>query len=54
MLAGAFNPGGVEVADTTQCQTDTFSISNQQSVPVICGTNTGFHGEINNFKFSGF
>lgn len=42
-LAGEFNPGGIAVADTTQCLTDTFSVTNQVSVPVICGTNTGFH-----------
>ena len=45
MLAGEYNPGGVEVSDRTQCQTDTFSITNQVTVPVICGTNSGFHGE---------
>ena len=44
MLAGEANPAGVAVAETTQCQTDTFSIGNQQSVPVICGVNTGHHG----------
>ena len=44
-LAGEFNPGGIAVADTTQCLTDTFSITNQVSVPVICGTNTGYHGK---------
>jgi len=43
MLAGDFNPAGVAMADTTQCQTDTFSISNQVTVPTICGTNTGYH-----------
>ena len=45
MLAGEFNPGGVAMADTTQCQTDTFSITNQVTVPTICGTNSGYHGE---------
>ena len=44
-LAGEFNPGGIAVADATQCLTDTFSITNQVSVPVICGTNTGYHGK---------
>ena len=44
-LAGEFNPGGEAVADATQCLTDTFSITNQVSVPVICGTNTGYHGK---------
>ena len=46
MLAGNFNPGGVEVADTTQCQTDTFTITNQNTVPMICGINSGYHGEL--------
>ena len=46
MLAGEFNPDGEAVADATQCLTDTFSITNQVSVPVICGTNTGYHGEL--------
>jgi len=36
--------GQKEVAQRTQCLTDTFTISNQVSVPVICGTNTGYHG----------
>ena len=45
-LAGEFNPGGIAVADATQCLTDTFSITNQVSVPVICGTNTGYHGKL--------
>ena len=48
MLAGEYNPGGVAVADRTQCQTDTFTITNQVTVPVICGTNSGFHGELLN------
>jgi len=43
MLAGEFNPGGVKVSDATQCLTDTFSITNQVTVPVICGTNSGYH-----------
>ena len=46
MLAGEFNPDGEAVADATQCLTDTFSITNQVSVPVICGTNTGYHGKL--------
>ena len=46
MLAGQVTlAGGEAVGDTTQCLTDTFSITNQQTVPVICGTNSGFHGE---------
>jgi len=44
MLAGqAHLAAGVEVGDVTQCLTDTFSITNQRTVPVICGTNSGFH-----------
>ena len=34
---------GKEIGNAGRCLTDTFSISNQNSVPVICGTNTGFH-----------
>ena len=34
---------GKPVANAGRCLTDTFSITNQDSVPVICGTNTGFH-----------
>ena len=45
-LAGQVHlAAGVEVGDVTQCLTDTFSITNQRTVPVICGTNSGFHGE---------
>merc|ERR1712194_699149 len=44
MLTGqAHLAAGVEVGDVTQCLTDTFSITNQRTVPVICGTNSGFH-----------
>ena len=45
MLAGNFNPGGKEVTDGTQCLTDTFTITNQVTVPTICGTNSGYHGK---------
>ena len=46
MLAGQANlAGGAVVGDVTQCLTDTFSITNQNTVPVICGTNSGFHGK---------
>ena len=45
LLAGAPNTGGAGVSETTQCQTDTFHITNQVTVPVICGTNSGYHGE---------
>ena len=44
MLNGNFGAGGKQVAEATQCLTDTFSITNQDTVPTICGTNTGFHG----------
>lgn len=43
LLAGAPNTGGAGVSETTQCQTDTFHITNQVTVPVICGTNSGYH-----------
>jgi len=43
MLNGNFGAGGKQVAEATQCLTDTFSITNQDTVPTICGTNTGFH-----------
>jgi len=43
MTAGNFNPGGKEVTDGTQCLTDTFTITNQVTVPMICGINTGYH-----------
>ena len=49
MLTGEFVDtvaNGEQVTDGTQCLTDTFSITNQVSVPVICGTNTGYHGKI--------
>merc|ERR1711971_919022 len=42
-LAGQLAKTGIAVASTTQCLTDTFSITNQNTVPVICGTNSGFH-----------
>ena len=44
-LAGQLAKTGIAVASTTQCLTDTFSITNQNTVPVICGTNSGFHGK---------
>ena len=34
---------GTAVAEATQCLTDTFTITNQENLPVICGVNTGFH-----------
>ena len=47
MLNGNWGAAGSKVAEATQCLTDTFSITNQDTVPVICGTNTGFHGMCN-------
>jgi len=47
LLANAPVPAtkGADVSISTQCQTDTFSVSNPggPSPPVICGTNTGAH-----------
>ena len=39
---------GVAVSSATQCQTDTFSITGVPggNPPVICGTNTGYHGKV--------
>jgi len=34
---------GVAVSESGQCLTDTFSIGGQDSVPLICGTNSGEH-----------
>ena len=34
---------GIEVAAKTQCLTDLFTVSNQDSLPHICGTMTGEH-----------
>ncbi len=36
---------GKVAAETGRCLTDTFSVSNQNTLPVICGTNTGEHGK---------
>ena len=35
--------GLTSVTEAGQCLTDTFSISGQNTVPLICGTNTGEH-----------
>ncbi len=35
--------GGKQSAEAGQCLTDSFTISNQNNVPIICGTNTGQH-----------
>ena len=34
---------GTAVAEATQCLTDTFTITNQENLPVICGINSGYH-----------
>ena len=49
-LNGEFNTGGVAVSEATRCLTDTFHVSNQQTLPVICGTNTGYHGKCSNLQ----
>ena len=38
---------GVAFTAATQCQTDTFSITGSPggNPPVICGTNSGYHGK---------
>ena len=37
--------GQKEVMERSQCITDIFTISNQVSVPQICGVNSGYHGK---------
>ena len=45
MIAGNFvDTDGIAVTDATQCLTDTFTITNQVTVPRICGINSGYHG----------
>ncbi len=36
--------GGNGVSDATQCQTDTFNVRNQNTLPVLCGVLSGDHG----------
>ena len=45
ILGGQLNgvTTGVNVAEATQCLTDTFTITNQENLPVICGINSGYH-----------
>ena len=44
LLMGGFDlTAGVDVGQAGRCLTDTFSISNQRSVPTFCGTNTNAH-----------
>lgn len=35
--------GAIAYTQATNCLTDTFSISNQDTVQTLCGTNTGYH-----------
>ena len=47
MVGGSISPtGALKVTTATQCLTDTFTITGVAggSPPVICGTNTGYHG----------
>ncbi len=39
---------GVTVAPTGRCTTDSFTVSNQYNLPIICGTMTGEHGKYEN------
>jgi len=34
---------GATAGEATQCLTDTFTITNQENLPVICGVNSGYH-----------
>ena len=44
---GAFDGAtGKKAIQRTRCNTDTFSVSNAPSVPLVCGTLTGDHGEL--------
>ena len=40
--------GGIEYTQATKCLTDTFSMTGVPGgiPPVICGTNSGYHGKI--------
>jgi hypothetical protein len=46
------NAAGVAYSAATNCQTDTFSITGVPggNPPVLCGTNTGYHGNIKYHK----
>ncbi len=43
-LNGDIGAGGKEINEASRCLTDTFSVSNQRTFPLICGTNSGYHG----------
>jgi len=42
-LGGQALAGGKKVASATQCLTDIFTVTEQDTIPVLCGTNSGFH-----------
>ena len=44
-LNGDIGAGGKEINEASRCLTDTFSVSNQRTFPLICGTNSGYHGK---------
>ena len=50
LVGGVLGSGGKAVSDATQCLTDTFQVSNQATLPLICGTNTGYHGKLKTRK----
>ncbi len=45
MKAGAVFVAGTGIAQTGRCLTDSFSVTNQNTLPVICGDMTGQHGK---------
>ena len=45
LIGGVLGSGGIAVSDASQCLTDTFQVSNQATLPLICGSNTGYHGK---------
>ena len=53
LIGGSIAPASaVAVTLATQCLTDTFSVTTGQgsNPPVICGTNTGYHGKCPQFN----
>ena len=48
IAGGSVVGGGLAASSATQCLTDTFSITGVPggNPPVICGTNSGYHGKI--------
>ena len=49
-LGGQALAGGKKVASATQCLTDIFTVTEQDTIPVLCGTNSGFHGKTMRFR----